>query len=190
MTAPTATIERAPQIATLLVAFASDPVNRWVYPDTDRYLAHFPELLQLVCADAFAAGTADQTAHGEGAAMWLPPGTPSDDDALVDLVQRSVRVERHDEVFAFLERLNDHHPTGPHWYLPFMGVDPCHQGQGHGSWLLEHGLARSDRDRLPAYLDATTPRNRALYERHGFQVVGEVRGGGSPPMWAMLRPPR
>jgi hypothetical protein len=50
------------------------------------------------------------------------------------------------------------------------------------------GLARADRDGLPAYLEASAPRNRALYERHGFEVVGEIQAGDSPPLWPMLRP--
>ena len=52
-------------------------------------------------------------------------------------------------------------------------------------------LARCDRHGLPAYLDATTPRNRALYERCGFTVTEEFTlGKGSPPLWRMWRLPR
>ncbi|MBA2414831.1 MAG: GNAT family N-acetyltransferase [Geodermatophilaceae bacterium] len=35
-------------------------------------------------------------------------------------------------------------------------VDPSRQGQGLGSRLLETGVARCDRDHLPAYLEART----------------------------------
>jgi len=43
---------------------------------------------------------------------------------------------------------------------------------------------------VPAYLEATSPRNRALYERHGFKVTEEFTlGPGSPPLWRMWRPP-
>jgi hypothetical protein len=43
---------------------------------------------------------------------------------------------------------------------------------------------------VPAYLEASTPRNRALYERHGFTVTEEfVLGKGSPPLWRMWREP-
>jgi hypothetical protein len=48
--------------------------------------------------------------------------------------------------------------------------------------LLRHALERCDRDRLPAYLDATSPRNRALYARHGFEELGVIQAGSSPPM--------
>jgi GNAT superfamily N-acetyltransferase len=70
-----------------------------------------------------------------------------------------------------------------------MGVDPIAQGRGLGSALLQHVLEACDRDRLPAYLEATSPRSRNLYERHGFAVVDTIQAGTSPPMWAMLREP-
>ena len=51
-------------------------------------------------------------------------------------------------------------------------------------------LERCDRERMPAYLDATTHRNRALYERLGFEITDEFTlGKGAPPLWRMWRPP-
>jgi GNAT superfamily N-acetyltransferase len=67
---------------------------------------------------------------------------------------------------------------------------PCRQGQGHGSALLRHALERCDRDHLPAYLDATNPRNISLYERHGFERLGRIQVGTSPPLVPMLRKAR
>jgi len=45
-----------------------------------------------------------------------------------------------------------------------------------------------DADRLPAYLESTNPRNRTLYERHGFEVVEELSVPGGPVLMAMWRP--
>ncbi len=42
---------------------------------------------------------------------------------------------------------------------------------------------------LPAYLEASSERSAALYERLGFQLVGELQYGGSQPLRLMLRPP-
>jgi GNAT superfamily N-acetyltransferase len=47
----------------------------------------------------------------------------------------------------------------PHWYLPLIGVDPAHQGKGHGDALMAYALQQCDRDHLPAYLESTNPRN-------------------------------
>jgi ribosomal protein S18 acetylase RimI-like enzyme len=185
-----ATAEADQAVATLVVAFASDPVMRWMYPDSARYLGHFPELVRLLGDEAFVAGTADRTEGGKGAALWVPPEAELPDDELVGFVERSIDPERHDVAFTFLAQVEEQRPIAPHWYLPFIGVDPRDQGRGHGTSLLRTGLARCDRDTLPAYLEASSPRNRALYERHGFEVVAEIRAGDSPPLWPMSRQPR
>jgi GNAT superfamily N-acetyltransferase len=87
------------------------------------------------------------------------------------------------------EQMDQLHPSDAHWYLPLTGVDPVAQGRGLGSALLRHTLMTCDSDRLPAYLEATSPRSRDLYLRHGFNVVEVIKSGTSPPLWAMLREP-
>jgi ribosomal protein S18 acetylase RimI-like enzyme len=82
-----------------------------------------------------------------------------------------------------------YHPSEPHWYLPLIGVDPARQSQGHGSALMRHALAACDRDGRPAYLESTNPRNLPLYERHGFERLGTIQAGASPPLFPMLRKP-
>jgi len=83
------------------------------------------------------------------------------------------------------------HPHEPHYYLPIIGVDPAAQGQGIGSSLLRPVLERADREGMPAYLEATTPRNRALYARHGFEDVDVLHlPYDGPPMWRMWREPK
>ena len=82
------------------------------------------------------------------------------------------------------------HPDEPHWYLPVTGVDPSHQGRGHGSAMLRAALARCDADGLVAYLESSSPANLPLYERHGFEVTGEVQAPGAPVTFPMVRPAR
>jgi hypothetical protein len=50
-------------------------------------------------------------------------------------------------------------------------------------------LERCDEARLPAYLEATSERNAALYERLGFALVEELALGSSPPLLLMQRLP-
>jgi GNAT superfamily N-acetyltransferase len=70
-----------------------------------------------------------------------------------------------------------------------MGVEPASQGRGIGSALVADVLARCDREGSRAYLDATSPDNKRLYERHGFQAVGEYAPEDGPPLWPMWREP-
>lgn len=187
--APRTELVRQPAIRILTLAFADDPIIRWIWPDAERFLQHYPEAAALLGEGAFAAGTADRAPGDTGAALWVPPNTPDDPEAAADLLARSVDPKRHDEVFGFLGQTQEHHPTEPHWYLPFIGVDPHHQGRGVGSGLLRSALARVDAGGLGAYLEASSERNRALYERHGFVVRAEIRSATSPPLWPMWREP-
>jgi GNAT superfamily N-acetyltransferase len=64
------------------------------------------------------------------------------------------------------------------------------QGRGLGAALLAPVLERCDGERKPAFLEASSPRNRALYERHGFEVMEEFAlGRDAPPQWRMWREP-
>jgi ribosomal protein S18 acetylase RimI-like enzyme len=82
------------------------------------------------------------------------------------------------------------HPTFPHWYLPWLGVDPARRGTGLGGDLLEQCLAIVDADRLPAYLETPNPRTISFYERHGFEVTSMATAGECPPVTSMLRAPQ
>jgi ribosomal protein S18 acetylase RimI-like enzyme len=84
------------------------------------------------------------------------------------------------------------HPRQPeHWYLHYLGVVPSRQGRGLGSMLLRPMLERCDREGLPAYLEASSARSRALYERLGFELTGRpVDLPNGPQMWPMWREPR
>jgi hypothetical protein len=50
-------------------------------------------------------------------------------------------------------------------------------------------LERCDRDGAAVYLEATSDRNRALYERHGFRAHGDIRLPDGPSLWRMWRDP-
>lgn len=83
-----------------------------------------------------------------------------------------------------------HHPEVPHWYLPLIGADPARQGQGIGSALMRHALARCDSEGAAAYLESSNPRNIPLYQRHGFDILGTIQAGSSPVLTPMLRSPQ
>ncbi len=174
----------------LVLAFSADPVARWIYPSSDQYLSRFPTFVRGFGGRAFQHGTAYATAEMEGAALWLPPGVHSDDEALQALIERTVPEPTRSELFAVLEQMDGYHPEGDHWYLPLIGVDPVHQGGGLGAALMSHALAPCDQSASFAYLESSNPANIPLYQRHGFELVGEIRVGSSPPVFPMLRQPR
>jgi hypothetical protein len=41
-----------------------------------------------------------------------------------------------------------------------------------------------------AYLESSNPRNIPLYQRHGFEAMGEIQVGAAPVVTPMIREPR
>ena len=181
--------DEAGVLAVLTLAFGADPATRWTWPSPDEYLQHFPIFAKLLAGKAFTTDTAYYADGFAGAALWLPPDVRPDDDALSALMWRTSAAPLED-VSQVFEQMERHHPREPHWYLPFIGVDPTQQGEGHGAALMTHALVHCDRDHAPAYLESSNPKNIPLYERHGFTLLGTIQVGSSPPIFPMLRRPR
>lgn len=175
-------------ITFLSAAFEADPPVRWMYPNRAGYLAHFPTFLRAFGGVAIREGTLEM---GEGgAALWVAPGSEPDEEAILAAVEYSVPASRHQDIFAVFDAMGGYHPAEPCWYLPVMGVVPERQGQGIGAAMMRPVLDRCDATGVPAYLEATTERSRALYARHGFETVGTVCVADCPPIHPMLRHPR
>jgi ribosomal protein S18 acetylase RimI-like enzyme len=177
-------------IATMSLAFSTDPAVRWMYPAPETYLEYFPQFVSAFGGRAFESGTAHFIGDVQAVALWLPPDIQPDEEALMNLFQRTVPEQNQQALFSMFEQMGDYHPHEPHWYLPLIGVDPIQQRKGYGSMLLEHALKVCDEDQMPAYLESSNPENIPLYQRHGFEVLGIIQAGTSPPVTPMLRHPR
>jgi ribosomal protein S18 acetylase RimI-like enzyme len=177
-------------IGTVVLAFSADPVARWFYPDPHDYLTYLPSFVRAFAGKAFEYNSAYQIDGYSGAALWLPPDVHPDENMLIALLQRTIAEENQQNIFAFLEQMGGYHPNEAHWYLPMIGVDPAQQHKGYGSALLKHALTRCDRDNKLAYLESSSLRSIPLYERHGFELIGTIQVGSSPPLFPMLRRPQ
>ncbi len=184
---PIPKMEQTRAYGTLVSAFIDDPVERWLYPGLEQYLAHFPRFLAAFGGRAFEEQAVWRLGEYSAVAIWLPPGTEPDGGAIGDVLTETVSPDKHGDVFAVLEQMDVAHPTYPHWYLPWFGVDSALQGKGLGSQLMERCLQIVDTDQLPTYLETPNPRNITFYERHRFEVAGRAQAGACPPITFMLR---
>ena len=193
MTTPTIksamTADEAAVIAVITLAFSADPVARWTWSNSHQYLTHFPPFVRAFAGKAFAHGSAYYVDGYAGAALWLPPGVQPDEDTLMSLIQSTVGEWERGDLLAVFEQMGSYHPKEPHWYLPLIGVEAMHQGHSYGAALMEHALVPCDQDQTLAYLESTNPKNISLYQRHGFEILGTIQVGTSPPLFPMLRKP-
>lgn len=175
-------------------AFHRDPVFGWLIPDPDDRRERLPEVFAAFVDLYLPYNETYLTGDGSAAALWAPAGSqPFEEQDLVRLGERLAAILGDDaskalELDAILE---ENHPDEPAYFLHFMGVVPEHQGRGLGSRLLETVLDRCDASRTPSYLDATSPDNRRLYQRHGFETITQVDvPDGGPSLWTMWREPQ
>jgi ribosomal protein S18 acetylase RimI-like enzyme len=177
-------------VAAIVSAFLTDPAARFAWPAARDYLYAMPLAIQEFAGACFDHGTAYITADFRGTALWLPPGVRPKGDALEKVFRDTARPEHLDDLLATFEKMDQSHPKEAHWYLPMIGIDPNAQGKGLGGQLMRYALARCDQDAALAYLETANPRNIALYERFGFEVMGQFQMGAAPRMTPMLRRPR
>jgi GNAT superfamily N-acetyltransferase len=183
-------------IETLVHAFNDDPVINW-FVRQDRKRDTALELFFQIAFDrlTFPFGEAYIAGDGEGVALWTPPGkwqlSFTDQLWLIPDYIKAFKATRLHTVVPRIQNLQNLHPSFPHYYLFAAGVTPSAQGCGIGRAMLQHVLAECDGKGLPAYLEATTRRNRDLYERLGFRSTREFPlGKNGPTLWLMLRDPR
>ena len=197
MTASAPDVRRArandlPRMAEVLAtAFVDDPVFAHMLPvQVHGRAARLRRFFAMELPRSQAEGGAWTTADGTGAAVWYPPGrwkpslwqTLRQTPGMLRVLGRQAALGGR-----MLAEMQEHHPSAPHWYLLYVGVEPSRRGQGIGSALLQPVLEHCDEQRLPAYLEATNDRNRVLYRRHGFadrdEVVLPAGGPAVLPMW-------
>lgn len=168
-------------------AFHDLGMSLWLVPDPVRRRQVFPPHFQILVDHALRHGTV-HTIDGHAVAVWFPPGPVPD---IPDYPAR-LRAACGDTTPRF-EALDDAmhaaHPDGGHAHLALLAVRPDRQGQGLGTTLLEHHHRLLDERGEPAYLEASSPRSRELYLRHGYRPAGEpfsLAEGAT--MWPMARP--
>jgi GNAT superfamily N-acetyltransferase len=181
--------------AVLADAFAEDPVFTHMLPPGIRGReARLRRFFALELPRSGRLGGTWTSADGAAAAIWYPPGQwrPRTWEVLRQM-PAALRVfgRRSATASRALTVMQDHHPGRPHWYLYYLGTESRRQGSGIGTALMQPVLEQCDQQRLPAYLEATSPRNRRLYSRHGFAPMEALTlPGGGPTLYPMWRDPQ
>lgn len=180
-------------VDTLAAAFFTDPVFTWWIPDPDRRRELLPAFFDVAVDVNHPHGELYTTDGAPAAAaVWVPPGAQPAGDEAEEMVSWFVAAaeETADRLVTAFTLLDEHHPQTPHAYLFLLATRPAWQSRGLGSALLRAVLAGCDREGIPAYLEATSTESCRLYQRHGFELTGEIPLPGGPSFWPMWREPR
>lgn len=183
-------------------AVRDEAVASWMLPDEERRrhlagTAGFGRYVRELLEDGvLVVAEADGIA---GVSVWQRIDRSITNDEAAELAAdeqmtllREIYGEYVDRAQQVGALTTQRHPHGrSYFYLQQMAVVPAYRGHGLGGSMLRHGLATAEAQNLPIYLEASTPRNRALYTRHGFVDFGahiELPYDG-PRLQPMLREP-
>jgi len=184
-----------PAVATLVSAFAEDPVAVHLFPDRAQRPAGMAHIFRMALRYGKNYGRIDVIQSCGAVAVWVQPEytTPS--------WWRMVRAGFLASPFvvggsATRRMLNFEHfisacrmrtMAGPHWFLFCIGVRPDQQGQGLGAALLRHGLQHLQATGIPCYLETANVRNLSFYQKNGFRLVGEQhQPSAGPGVWSLV----
>ena len=178
-------------LSTACLAFGADPFMRWIMPEGQRYLDNYQELVDIYCCEkSLQESTTFITESFAGAAIWLPPGVFGDEQKISSWVSENVSEQRLETLEKVLEELDKYHPkTNRCWYLALLAVDPAFQRIGLGSIMMKHVNRLLDNTGSQGYLESSNTKNISLYQRHGYEVMGEIKVGDCPVVIPMLREP-
>lgn len=175
----------------IATAFHGLDVAAWLVPEPlERQRVLYANFTTFV-GHAFNHGEVLITSDRRGAAVWFPreiapPG-------ILDYERRrwlacGPNTDRFETLDTAFEA---HHPTQAHHHLAFLAVHPDHHGHGVGTALLDRYHRRLDSAGMPAYLEASSPRSRTLYLRHGYtDHSAPIELPGGPQLWPMWRTPQ
>ena len=118
--------DEIPIIDTIVLAFAADPVARWIYPEPRQYLASMPSFARVFGEGAFSHNGAHCTEGYAGAALWLPPNVHPDEEALGEVMESTVSASTRGELIAVFEQMEEYQRVGWRSYLhpPSSPVEP------------------------------------------------------------------
>ncbi|HEX8630050.1 MAG TPA: GNAT family N-acetyltransferase [Catenuloplanes sp.] len=178
--------DREPAIATLVAAFAADPVLRYLFPDEAGYPRHAAAFFGQLFDKRVHHGTIWTVAAGASVAMWDAPtaGEEPPDDTLAGQLPADAMAR----VTAYDAAVHAALPGAPFWYLGVLGTHPDHAGRRWGHAVMAAGLRRASAEGLPAVLETSNPANVEVYRRAGWQVERVVTVDPLT-IWIMRRPP-
>ncbi|MBM0236969.1 hypothetical protein JNW88_07090 [Micromonospora sp. ATA32] len=140
----------------------------WLVPDEDHRRDVLTAVSRIWVEHALLFGEVFLLGDRSAAAVWFHRYRPIPPPA--SYRQRLAAVcGDHVDRFRCMDRvLKTHRPTDAHNQLAFLAVSPVAWSVARASTLLARSLVWMDRLVLPAYVEAMTSAEAALYTRHGY----------------------
>ena len=181
----------------LAEAFADEPMCNYVFSKVDSKEEALTAYFEYGVKYGIRYGQVYTTSEKfEGVAIWIPSyhadfsnwksiksgGIKMISKLGFKIINQIGIINKH------LVELRENLVKEPHWFLSPIGVKPEFQGKGFASKLIRPFLNFLDTQQISCFLDTMSQENLAIYERYGFEVVGEIKIPNTDlTNWGMLR---
>ena len=180
--------EQSIAVNILLLAFASDPFQRYLMPSPSIYFQNSTIWFNNIVSQSISIQALLGTENHSGVAVWFPPEHLVRFEA-IEKTYKDFPDSIHQDIFKYFAEFEKNKPKDA-WYLEYLVVYPRSQSLGLWSLILKDSLSKIDDLHQPAYLESSNPRNMSLYERHGFKTVNKFQFGEGPLIHTMFREAR
>lgn len=182
-----ATADDAGPVAELIAtAFSGLRVVHYLVPERRERHRVMTANFRILVDHAVEHGEIHLIDDGPAVAVWFPRTAPLPEPPDYDRRLAETTGEWAERFRALDELSGANHPAEPYHHLAFLAVHPDRQNEGLGSALLRYQHARLGG--VPAYLEASDPRNRDLYVRHGYRQSEPFALPDGTLFWPMRRP--
>ena len=126
--------ERQIAVNILLLAFSSDPFQRYLMPDSSIFLKNSAIWFDNAANQSISLKALLGTTNYSGVALWFPPNHIIEFEALKETFNELPENSQKD-IFQYFREFEESRPKDA-WYLEYLGVDPSKHSLGLGSKLL------------------------------------------------------
>jgi GNAT superfamily N-acetyltransferase len=181
---PISLVESDAAVKILLRAFREDPTCGFVFQnESAKYFERMKAFFKAGNSDHFSAS---QPVFGifcggllTGAAYLRSPNAEITPWTLIKWLARTGELGCAYRLLKYENGVKGRLRNGRYYYLVLIGIDPDHQGVGHGSFLMHslHDFCRQVSGIDGILLDTGNLRNIQFYEHLGYRQIGSFRLG-------------
>lgn len=184
--------DRQKVINLLTAAFARNRSVNLIIKAGDHKEKRIGGLMEYALEESRRANGAFISENEEGALLFTRPKRKSPFSAgslfsALKFIFTVTGIFNLKKVLSREKYIKNKHPEKDFIYLWFLGLSPDHQGKGYGSALLSKLLLLAGKEKLPVYLETSTPENLPFYKRHGFNIYHEwTCPKAGYPLWFLM----
>lgn len=183
--------DRERVVATIVAAFANDPIFQFFFDDSAGYDELAPVFAGYLFDVRVARGSVWTTDDSMAVALWDMPGAANEapaEVARVATLRQAAEIAlgaSGGRIVSYDDLVEPALPEEPHAYLGILASHPSQRGKGLARHVASAGLEYAREHDLVAFLETGAPDNVRVYESAGWTIHAALPDVCGNPVWVM-----